>query len=109
MNAPLDPSAAVVIPVVEPLTNKVTVLPASAVPLIVGVVSFVVAPDVDITGASGAVVSITRALLSPKEPEAPGDAKVRFALFPAASLIVPLFNDSADVEAKSRSLAVSPA
>ena len=58
MNAPLDPSATVVIPVVEPSTNKVTVLPASAVPLIVGVVSFVVAPDVDITGASGAVVSI---------------------------------------------------
>ena len=58
MNAPLDPSAVVVIPVVEPSTNKVTVLPGSAVPLIVGVVSFVVAPDVDITGASGAVVSI---------------------------------------------------
>ena len=58
MNAPVDPSAVVVIPVVEPSTNKVTVLPASAVPLIVGVVSFVVAPDVDITGASGAVVSI---------------------------------------------------
>ena len=57
----------------------------------------------------GAVVSITKALLSAKEPEAPGDAKVRVALFPAASLIVPLFNVSADVEAKSRSLAVSPA
>ena len=57
----------------------------------------------------GAVVSITKALLSAKEPEAPGDAKVRVALFPAASLMVPLFNVSADVEAKSRSLAVSPA
>ena len=56
----------------------------------------------------GAVVSITRALLSAKEPEAPGDDKVRVALFPAASLIVPPANDSADVEAKSRSLAVSP-
>ena len=58
MNAPLVPSAVVVIPVVEPSTNKVTVLPASAVPLIVGVVLFVVAPDVDIDGLSGAVVSI---------------------------------------------------
>ena len=58
MNAPLDPSAVVVTPVVEPSTNKVTVLPASAVPLIVGVVSFVVAPDVDIVGLPGAVVSI---------------------------------------------------
>ncbi len=58
MNAPLDPSAVVVIPVVEPSTNKVTVLPASAVPLIVGVVSFVVAPDVDISVAPGAPVSI---------------------------------------------------
>ena len=58
MNAPLVPSAVVVIPVVEPSTNKVTVLPASAVPLIVGVVSFVVAPDVDIVGLPGAVVSI---------------------------------------------------
>ena len=58
MNAPLDPSAVVVIPVVEPSTNKVTVLPASAVPLTDGVVSFVVAPDVDIVGLPGAVVSI---------------------------------------------------
>ena len=58
MNAPLDPSAVVVIPVVEPSTNKVTVLPASAVPLIVGVVLFVVAPDVVISGLPGGVVSI---------------------------------------------------
>ena len=58
MNAPLEPSAVAVTPVVEPSTNKVTVLPASAVPLIVGVVLFVVAPDVDIDGLPGAVVSI---------------------------------------------------
>ncbi len=58
MNAPLDPSAVAVIPVVEPSTNKVTVLPGSAVPLISGVVSFVVAPDVVISGLPGAVVSI---------------------------------------------------
>ena len=58
MNAPVDPSAVVVTPVVEPSINKVTVLPASAVPLISGVVSFVVAPDVVISGLPGAVVSI---------------------------------------------------
>ena len=55
------------------------------------------------------VVSITMALLSAKEPEAPGDARVRVAALPARSLIVPPFNDSAEVEVKSRSLEVSPA
>ena len=75
MNAPLEPSAVVVIPVVEPSTNKVTVLPASAVPLIVGVVLFVVAPDVDIDGLPGAVVSIVNATGSDA-----GD------VFPAASV-----------------------
>ena len=55
------------------------------------------------------VVSITIALLAAKEPEAPGDARVRVAALPAASLIVPLFNDSAEVDVKSRSLEVSPA
>ena len=77
MNAPLDPSAVVVIPVVELSTNKVTVLPASAVPLIVGVVSFVVAPDVDIDGLPGAVVSIVN--------ETGSDA---VDIFPAASVAV---------------------
>ena len=51
-------SAVVVIPVVTPSTNKVTVLPFSAVPTIVGVVSLVVVDDVDIVGCSGFVVSI---------------------------------------------------
>ena len=77
MNAPLDPSAVVVIPVVEPSTNKVTVLPASAVPLIVGVVSFVVAPDVVISGLPGAVVSIVNETASDA-----GD------IFPAVSVAV---------------------
>ena len=58
MNAPVEPSAVSVTPVVEPSINKVTVLPASAVPLIGGVVLFVVAPDVVISGLPGAVVSI---------------------------------------------------
>ena len=57
----------------------------------------------------GDVVSIARALLSAKEPEAPGVAKVSVALFPAASLILPPFSVSAESEAKSRSLVVSPA
>ena len=57
MNAPLVPSAVVDPNSVDPL-NSFTVLPASAVPLIVGVVSFVVAPDVDIDGLPGAAVSI---------------------------------------------------
>ena len=77
MNAPLDPSAVVVIPVAEPSTNKVTVLPFSAVPLIVGVVSFVVVDDVDIVGLPGAVVSIVNATGS--------DA---VDIFPAASVAV---------------------
>ena len=55
------------------------------------------------------VVSITMALLSAKEPEAPGDARVRVAALPARSLIVPLFNESEVVALKSRSLEVSPA
>ena len=56
----------------------------------------------------GAFVSMIRALFAPKEPDAPGDAKVRVALFPAASFIVPLFNASAEVPVKSRSLEISP-
>ena len=43
----------------------------------------------------GLWVSITIALLAPKEPDAPGDANVKVAAFPAASLIVPLFRASA--------------
>ena len=50
-------------------------LPASAVPLIVGVVSFVKAPDVDIDGLPGAAVSIVNVTASDA-----GD------VFPAASV-----------------------
>ena len=77
MNAPLDPSAVVVTPVVEPSTNKVTVLPGSASPLIVGVVLFVVAPDVVISGLPGAIVSIVNETASDA-----GD------IFPAVSVAV---------------------
>ena len=40
---------------------------------------------------TGAVVSMTIALLAPSELAAPGEARVSVALFPAASLIVPPF------------------
>ena len=91
----------------EPL-NKVTVEPASAVPVIVGVESSAVDSVVNDVGALGAVVSIINALFAPKEPDAPGDAKVRVASLPAASFIVPPFNASAEVLVKSRSLELSP-
>ena len=74
MNAPLEPSAVVDPNSVDPL-NSFTVLPASAVPLIVGVVSFIVAPDVDIDGLPGAAVSIVNETASDA-----GD------VFPAASV-----------------------
>ena len=101
--------SAVAVPKEEDPLNRVTVEPASAVPVIVGVESSVVAAAVvNDVGTFGAVVSIINALFAPKEPDAPGDAKVRVALFPAASFIVPLFNASAEVPVKSRSLEVSP-
>ena len=43
----------------------------------------------------GAVLSIMIALFAPREFVAPGDASVRVAAFPAASLMVPLFRESA--------------
>ena len=46
----------------------------------------------------GAVVSMIKAWLAAKEPEAPGDASVRVASFPALSLMVPPFNWRAEVE-----------
>ena len=47
----------------------------------------------------GAVVSMTRALAVPRDPEVPGLARVRVASLPAASLIVPLFRASEVVAA----------
>ena len=40
----------------------------------------------------GAVVSMMRSLLLPREPEAPEEGNVRFAVVPFESLIDPLFN-----------------
>ena len=42
-----------------------------------------------ITGAAGAVVSMTIFLLAPREPAVPGAASVRVAVLPTESLIVP--------------------
>ena len=60
-----------------PLTNKLTVLPGSAVPVIVGVVILVNEVVVVITGASGAVVSIVI-----------GSSADGTEVFPAASVAV---------------------
>ena len=62
----------------------------------------------DVISMVGAVVSIIRALFAPKELVDPGVARVRVPSLPVASFIVPVFNDSAEIEVKSRSLAVSP-
>ena len=51
---------------------------------------------VEVTEATvGTFPSITMALLAPRDPEAPGDASVKVAALPAASLMVPLFNSNA--------------
>ena len=57
MYAPVVPSA-VVVPIATPPLNKVTLLPASAIPSIVGVASFVSVVVVIIDGLPGAVESI---------------------------------------------------
>ena len=41
--------------------------------------------------------STTNALFAANEPDAPGDARVKVASFPATSLIVPLFQVNAEV------------
>tara|TARA_B100000929_G_scaffold240824_1_gene198002 strand:- start:4 stop:207 length:204 start_codon:yes stop_codon:yes gene_type:complete len=46
----------------------------------------------------GAVVSMTIALLVPKDPEEPGASRVKLALLVALSRMVPLFADSELVE-----------
>ena len=100
--------SAVAVPKEEEPLNRVTVEPASAVPVIVGVESLAEEEVDNDVGALGAAVSIINALFAPKEPDVPGVAKVRVASLPAASFIVPPFNTSAEVLVKSRSLEVSP-
>ena len=66
------------------------------------VASFVVAPSltallpsVAVIVIVGAVVSIISALFAPRELLAEGDARVKVAAFPAASLMVPLLRANA--------------
>ena len=75
-NIPVVASAVVVPRVASPLSSS-TVLPASAVPIIIGVVSLVVVSAVVNVGAAGAVVSIV--MLSALDAA---------EIFPAASFAV---------------------
>ena len=75
-NAPL--LSAVAVPKEEESLNRVTVEPASAVPEIVGVESFVKGEEI-INGASGAVVSIVIDKLEEAEDVFPAES-VAFAV-----------------------------
>ena len=74
--APVTTSAVVFTPADRPSINKVTVLPASAIPSIVGVVLEVDEVVVEITGAAGGIVSTVRVIVL---------EAISFS-FPAASL-----------------------
>ena len=49
--------------------------------------------DEETLSTVGAIPSITIALFAPREPDAPGDGRVRVTLLDALSLMVPLFAD----------------
>src|ERR1043165_1157872 len=51
-----------------------------------------------VKATDGAMVSMTMFLLAPSELAAPGAARVRVALFPARSLMVPPLRVSAEVD-----------
>ena len=54
---------------------------------------------VDVTDKTdGTLPSMTKALLAPNDPDAPGVGNVKSAVFPAASFIVPPFSSRAEVE-----------
>ena len=59
-------------------------------------------------GADGGTVSTLSALFAASEPTEPGEGKVRVASLSDVSRMIPPFNESADVDAQSRSLAISP-
>ena len=61
MTEKLPLPSVVAVPIDDPLLIRLIVLLISAVPLIVGVVTFVVVDDVDIVGCAGFVVSIVKA------------------------------------------------
>ncbi|MNV96331.1 hypothetical protein D3C71_1913230 [compost metagenome] len=81
--------------VVPSVSYKVTVEPASAVPVNTGIVTLVMLSEFEIPlslavaitgvdGAFGAVVSMTKSLFAPNDPAVPGAGKVNAALAPIA-------------------------
>ena len=71
----------------SPITNPV---PDSEKVIVIGIGEVPVGLDAeDVIETVGAVVSMIIALLAPRDPAAPGLARVQVALFNAASLIVP--------------------
>ena len=67
--------------------------------------SFVVDVTAEIVGKDVSIISALPALM---ELDAPGSARVKIAALPAASTMVPLFKDKADVLVYFKSLLVSP-
>ena len=78
--------------VVTSLLVKINVKDES---LVVDPLDTVIEPSEAVIVIVGAVVSIIKALLAPNEFVAPGAGNVNVAIFPAASLIVPMFSVNA--------------
>ena len=79
-------------PMVTPVTDSGNVR-------VTGIGYVAVTPERDdVRVTVGAVVSTISALLYPREPAAPGDARVRTASFPAVSRMVPPLSARAEVE-----------
>jgi hypothetical protein len=78
--------------------NDTAVAPVNPVPVRITELPPDVAPEVGLRPVIvGATPSMTMALLLPNELAAPGEASVKVALLPAASLIVPPLSANADV------------
>ena len=88
------PFGAVTSAVVKPVTASAKVKVTVAVSPIFSAVSEIVIAEARV----GRTPSTTRALLAARELAAPGVARVRTALLPAASLIAPLLRARAEVE-----------
>src|SRR6476660_2692759 len=98
MLVPLTPDAvSAKSPASTPVTGSENVTVKSTLALFEGEAETLV-----IEAVMGAAVSITKLLFAPSEPVAPGETRVRVALLPAGSLIVPLLRANAVVEAQSR-------
>ena len=82
---PLEPLPTVTLLVSKPVTASEKVKVKVTVPSLM----LTVLASLSVIVTVGLVVSITRAALAPREPAAPGAARVRMALLPAASVMVP--------------------